>query len=212
MPVFASTRVASFRLLGHAPAWALLLAWVAVGIAPAAPSRADGLIDLLKKPGHVAFMRHAWAPFEGAPKSEGVSAATLGPCNTQRNLDERGRGEARRVGEIFRQSGVVFDHVYTSRWCRCRETAELIMGRPVENLPLIDSYYTNPDKTVGPAQLSALKHFLNRAALSESRMLMVTHGSLITDLTGIDTDEIEIVVVKADKKGGVDVVGRGKFF
>ena len=38
---------------------------------------------------------------------------------------------------------------------------------------------------------------------------MVTHGSLITGLTGIDTDETEIVVVKADGEGGVVVVGRG---
>lgn len=174
-----------------------------------APARADGLMDLLKKPGHVAFMRHAWAPFEGAPKSEGVSAETLGPCETQRNLDEKGRSDARRLGELFRRAGVVFEHVYTSKWCRCRETAELIMGRPVENLTLINSYYTNPDKSVGPIQQAALKRYISESIPLAARALMVTHGSLITDLTGIDTDETEIVVIKADGKGGVDVVGRG---
>ena len=104
------------------------------------------MLDLLKQSGHIAFMRHASAPFEGAPKSEGVSTETLGPCETQRNLDDKGRADARRLGELFRRAGVVFEHVYTSKWCRCRETAELTMGRPVDNLPLINSYYTNPTK------------------------------------------------------------------
>ena len=175
------------------------------------PARANtrALIELLKQPGHIAFMRHAWAPFEGAPKSEGVSAETLGPCETQRNLDDKGRADARRLGELFRREGVVFEHVYTSKWCRCRETAELIMGRAVENLALINSYYTNPDKTVGPRQQAALKRYLNEALAPAARALMVTHGSLISDLSGIDTDETEIVVVKADRNGSVVVVGRG---
>jgi hypothetical protein len=38
---------------------------------------------------------------------------------------------------------------------------------------------------------------------------MVTHGSLITGLSGIDTNETEIIVVKADGKGDIRVVGRG---
>ena len=83
------------------------------------------------------------------------------------------------------------------------------MGRTVENLALIDSYYTNPDKTAGPRQQAALKRYLNETLAPTSRALMVTHSSLITDLTDIDTDETEIVVVKADGKGSVIVVGRG---
>ncbi len=190
---------------------AILACTVLASAVMASSVRADTsrLVELLKQPGHVAFMRHAWAPFEGAPKSEGVSAETLGPCKTQRNLDDKGRADARRLGELFRLNGVVFEHVFTSKWCRCQETADLIMGRPVENLPLINSYYTNPDKTVGPKQQAALKSYLNKTLLPKARALMVTHGSLITDLTGIDTDETEIVVVKSDGKGGVVVVGRG---
>jgi phosphohistidine phosphatase SixA len=167
------------------------------------------LIKLLKQPGHIAFMRHAWAPFEGAPKSKPHSAEEIGPCETQRNLDDFGRNDARRVGNVLRAASVTFDFVYTSHVCRCRETADLIMGRTVENLPLINSYFADPDKTRGPAQLKYLKQFLNDTLPRKARGLMVTHGSLITDLAGIDTGETEIVVVKADGKGGIIVVGRG---
>jgi phosphohistidine phosphatase SixA len=167
------------------------------------------LIETLRRPGHVAFMRHAWAPFEGAPKSSPHSAEQLGPCETQRNLDAFGRKDAKRLGEVLRAANLTFDFVYTSHVCRCRETAELIMQRPVENLPLINSYFADPDKARGPAQIKYLKQFLNFTLAPHLRGLMVTHGSLITGLSGIDTNETEIIVVKADGKGDIRVVGRG---
>lgn len=182
---------------------------VALLMAPGAVF-AQSVLDLLKTPGHIAFMRHAWAPFEGAPKEGGKLPEQLGSCETQRNLDDKGRADARRIGELFRSRGISYDKVYTSKWCRCVETAELIMGRKVENNPLINSYYTSPDKaTRAPAQLAALKRFINETLAGTDRALMITHGSLISDLAGIDTGETEIVVVKADGKGGIIVVGHG---
>jgi phosphohistidine phosphatase SixA len=175
----------------------------------AAEAPSPAFIALLKQPGHIAFMRHAWAPFEGAPKSQPHAAEQVGACATQRNLDDFGRKDAARVGAVLRAAGVTFDLVYTSHLCRCRETAELIMQRPVENLPLINSYFADPDKSRGTAQLKYLKQFLNDTLARDARALMVTHGSLITGLSGIDTGETEIVVVKADGRGGIIVVGRG---
>ncbi len=188
------------------------------GAALALPSSAqaealkpDAVLALLRVPGHVAFMRHAWAPFEGAPKGErGLDADDLGPCETQRNLDDFGRNDARRIGALFRDKGIVFEHVFTSKWCRCRETADLIMGRPVENLPLINSYYSSPRKDVkAPEQLAGLRAYLNRTLKPTDRALLVTHGSLITDLCRIDTGESEMVIVKADGRGDLVVVGHG---
>ena len=175
----------------------------------AGPACADGLVDLLKVPGNIAFMRHANAPIVAGQRETGMRAETLGPCSVQRNLDDTGRGDARRIGELFRREGVVFEHVFTSRWCRCRDTAELVIGRPVDHLPLIDSYFTDPDATIKPAQILALKTYLNQQLARGDRTLMVTHGSVITDLAGIDTGETEIVIVRADGHGGVVVVGRG---
>jgi phosphohistidine phosphatase SixA len=191
----------------------LLIAPFALSAAAEAAAGAKSsaeVITLLKQLGHVAFMRHAWAPFEGAPKEGGRDVETLGPCETQRNLDDFGRNDARRIGNVFRKEGVIFERVFSSVWCRCRETAELIMGRPVENLPLINSYFTSPLKAAkGPAQLAALKRYLNESLEPAERVLFVTHGSLITDLAGIDTGETEMVVIKADRAGGISLVGHG---
>jgi phosphohistidine phosphatase SixA len=192
---------------------ALLIATV-IAVAPVRAEplglKSADLIELLRRPGHVTLMRHALAPFDGAPRESGKLPHELGPCETQRNLDDNGRADARRVGAVFRAAGVSFEKIYTSKWCRCRETADLIAGRPVENLPLIDSYFTSPDKAVRqPSQLAALKHFVNFILLPTDRALLVTHGSLIQDLTGVFTDEAETVIVKADGKGGIVVLARG---
>jgi phosphohistidine phosphatase SixA len=188
---------------------ALLVLLSSMVSAMAEPVPTAQLLDLLKQPGHVGFMRHAWAPFEGAPKSGPISAEQLGPIHTQRNLDAFGRSDAVRVGQVLREGGVTFDFVYTSHLWRCIETAELMMRRPVENLPLINSYFSDPDKARGPAQLKYLKQFLNETLPRNARGLMVTHGSLISDLAKIDTGETEIVIVKADGKGDIIVVAHG---
>lgn len=190
----------------------LLVVWFApAGADTKVPKlQAPALLELLKQPGHVAFMRHALAPFEGAPKSVPHAAEQLGPKDTQRNLDAVGRADAVRIGEAFRNAGVTFDFVYTSHVWRCVETAELIMQRPVENLPLINSFWADPDRNDrGTAQINYLKAFLNTTLSPTVRGLMVTHGSLITWLTDIDTDEAEMVIVKADGRGGIIVVARG---
>lgn len=185
---------------------ALLAALVPASAEPVSTAR---LLELLRQPGHIAFMRHAWAPFEGAPKSAPHAAENLPPRDGQRNLDAFGRSDAVRVGQVLRDNGITFDFVYTSHVWRCMETAELIMRRPVDNLPLINSYFADPDKARGPAQIKYLKQFLNETLPPAARGLMITHGSLISDLAKIDTGETEIVIVKADGRGGIIVVAHG---
>jgi broad specificity phosphatase PhoE len=189
---------------------ALLVAPAAMPLPSPARAQANPVLGLMRRPGHITFMRHALAPFEGAPRETGATAETLGPCETQRNLDDRGRADARRIGALFRREGVVFERAYTSKWCRCRETAELILGRPVENLPLINSYWSDPQRdSKGPAQIAALKRWLNDELPRQARVLLVTHGSLIHGIAGFWTDETEAVVTTVDGRGGLLVAGRG---
>ena len=71
--------------------------------------------------GTVFFMRHALAPGNGDPKK-----FLIGDCRTQRNLDETGRRQAFEIGKKLKKSGLIFSAVYTSRWCRCIETADIL--------------------------------------------------------------------------------------
>ena len=76
--------------------------------------------DALREPGAVAIMRHALAPGGGDPAGFDVT-----DCATQRNLDDRGRDQARAIGAALRERGFTFGRVLTSQWCRCRDTATL---------------------------------------------------------------------------------------
>src|SRR5947207_568298 len=100
----------------------LLVALVVLGAAPAAAD--DALWDLMKRGGQVILMRHANAP--GIFDPPGMR---FDDCRTQRNLDEQGRAEARRIGAAFRALSIPVDDVRSSRWCRCMDTAKLAFGR-----------------------------------------------------------------------------------
>jgi len=133
--------------------------------------------DALSEPGAIAIMRHALAPGTGDPAS-----LTIGDCSTQRNLDERGRAQARTIGDGFRERGITFDTVRSSQWCRTRETAELLdLGPVMEALP-INSFFrdfsTRDQQTAETLEL---------IAETDGRLMLVTHQVNISALTGKST-------------------------
>src|SRR5437870_4371280 len=96
--------------------------------------------ERLRHGAYVILMRHASTEAgQGDPKD-----FRLGDCSTQRNLSETGREEARRVGERFRRERIRVHKVYTSPWCRCRETAMLAFGQAEDWEPL-SSTFDMPD-------------------------------------------------------------------
>jgi len=97
----------------------VLCAW-AVSVAPAA----EPVWDALRTPGAVVVLRHSYAPGAFDPPD-----ARLDDCSTQRNLDDTGRAQARRIGEAFRQQGIAVGAVWSSLRCRCLDTARLAFGR-----------------------------------------------------------------------------------
>jgi broad specificity phosphatase PhoE len=178
------------------------LVLLGAALANGAVAMADGWA-VLKQPGHVVFMRHSDAPGSGGYGDP--PGYRLDDCATQRNLSEEGRAHARRTGEAFRRNGIGFDRVLTSPWCRCKETAELAIGKAAE-------VFTPLSNLVGRSehrepQVKALKAYL--AGLDgKTRVLLVTHGIVINALTGIQPASGEMVIVKPGPGGEPKVAGR----
>src|SRR5205814_8320792 len=108
----------------------------------------------LVKGGHVAVIRHGNAPpgYGGDPPG-----FKLDDCATQRNLDERGREQARALGEAFRKHGVRVDRILSSPVCRCLDTARLMAVGPVES-----SWALVPDSSPStPVRLLELKEMVS---------------------------------------------------
>lgn len=156
--------------------------------------------DAMSQPGHAVLMRHANAPGTGDPGD-----FTLGDCSTQRNLDATGQAQARRVGVQLRERGVDGRTVYTSRWCRSSETAELLDIGPVEPLDGLNSFFG--DEFSEDEIMPQLRAFLREDDLDPPPVL-VTHQVNITALTGVFPREGELVVIAVADDGSVDVIGR----
>lgn len=168
-----------------------LLSCLALLMSACSTSAAD--FSSLAQPGATAIMRHALAPGGGDP-----GGFVIGECATQRNLDERGRAQARQIGAAMRKSGVRFDRVLTSQWCRCRETAELLDVGPVTEAPFLNSFFS--DRSTAAAQTAALKTYL--AALDpDERVMLVTHQVNITALTNRFVSSGEVFVLSVDENG-----------
>jgi phosphohistidine phosphatase SixA len=136
----------------------------------------------------VALIRHGNAPpgYGGDPPGFKID-----DCRTQRNLDEQGRGEARALGEAFRNHGVQVDRILSSPWCRCLETARLMaVGRIEESWALV------PDRDPSaPVRLLELKKIVS-AWRGPGTLVLVTHALTVRALLGFLPIQGETVVLR----------------
>ena len=166
----------------------------------AVPAAQQFPLERLNEGGFVIMLRHALAPGVGDPENFRV-----GDCTTQRNLSEQGRAQARRLGERLRAHGIDQAEVYSSQWCRCLETAELLMLGPVEQLPALNSFFTRPADR--ESNLQALRAFLAELPEDGPPVILVTHQVTISAIAGHGTVSGEAVVLEADGTRQPPVVG-----
>jgi phosphohistidine phosphatase SixA len=157
------------------------------------------LLSAFKKGDHVALMRHALAPGIGDPEN-----FQLEDCSTQRNLSQEGRDQAVKIGARLKEAGIVNADVFTSQWCRCLETAELLEFGPPVPLPALNSFFREYEKK--QEQTEALSSWLQNQPI-EKPLILVTHQVNITAFSGIYPDSGEIVLMRRNVDGRFSVAG-----
>ena len=68
------------------------------------PVKADlnqNIISELKKGGKIIFIRHAYAPGGGDPNNFDIN-----DCDTQRNLNDKGRLQSKKIGDFFKKNKI----------------------------------------------------------------------------------------------------------
>ena len=155
----------------------------------------------LVKGGHVAVIRHGNAPpgYGGDPPG-----FRFDDCTTQRNLDDRGREQARALGEAFRKHGVRVDRILSSPVCRCQETGQLMAIGSVET-----SWALIPDTGPSPVRFSELKEMVS-SWRGPGTLVLVTHALTVRPLTGFLPEQAETVVLRPapETPRGGSLVGR----
>ena len=147
----------------------------------------DKVIESLKERGKLIFIRHALAPGSGDPEN-----FELQNCSTQRNLNEIGIQQSKKIGLILKKNEIKIDNIYSSEWCRCKDTAKYAFD-DFETFDALNSFYdirfaANEDK-----QIKDFYEFIDSID-SKNNIVFVTHYVVIGAILNIGTSSGEIVV------------------
>jgi broad specificity phosphatase PhoE len=190
-----STLHALAALLVAVPAWGQ----------PAVPL--GELVQALRGGGYVIVFRH------GGTHPDQADTDPLNPDNVaqQRHLNDRGRAEARAVGEVFRNVRIPIGKSYSSRFQRAVETARLIGGKdPQATLDVTEGgLVVSPNENNRRAQ--AFRELAATPPDPGTNTLIVTHKPNIIDAFGKDWFEIkegEASVFKPEAGGKFKLVTR----
>ena len=144
----------------------------------------ENFISLEKLKNHdinkVIFLRHALAPGNGDPPNFNVN-----DCSTQRNLDKAGIVQSRMIGQSFKNIGIKFSKIYSSFWCRCKDTAmNMEVGEFKTHMGLNSFYEKHADRETTLRKLNNLIMSFDKL---DGPYLLVTHYVNILAFTGLST-------------------------
>jgi len=147
----------------------------------------DKVIESLKEGGKLIFIRHALAPGSGDPEN-----FELQNCSTQRNLNEIGIQQSKKIGLIFKKNEIKIDNIYSSEWCRCKDTAKYAFD-DFETFDALNSFYDTRFAANEDKQIKDFYEFIDSID-SKNNIVFVTHYVVIGAILNIGTSSGEIVV------------------
>ena len=136
----------------------------------------------------VILVRHGDAPGSGEP-----NGFTLGRCDTQRNLSDKGRQQASAIGAELFALGIDVTKVMASELCRTEQTAELMNIGPVESAPAFNDFADFRQKA---NELVSREQKIIEDWHGPGALVIVTHGSNIKKLTGLQVDPGAMIITK----------------
>ena len=148
------------------------------------------VITALQEGGKLIFIRHALAPGGGDPDN-----FNLNDCSTQRNLDKSGISQAKIIGQFFKKNNIKIDQVFSSEWCRTKETA-LNAFEDYKTFSALNSFFSSKFAKNRDEQMKDLRNFVNKWD-SKKNIVFVTHYVVILEALSTTVSSGEIIV--ADK-------------
>ena len=145
------------------------------------------ILASLKEGNKLIFIRHAYAPGGGDPENFDIN-----DCNTQRNLSESGRLQAKNIGNFIKENQINFKKVYSSEWCRCKETAEIAFG-DFETKSFLNSFFSQRFSKNKNKQIRDLNNFLDNLK-DDGNLVFVTHYVLISEVLNYAPSSGEIII------------------
>ena len=145
------------------------------------------LIYELQKGGKLIFIRHAYAPGGGDPDNFDIN-----DCNTQRNLSDRGRIQSQKIGNFFEKNKISIGKVYSSEWCRCKETASIAFKK-YETKKFLNSFFSSKFAKNKKKQIIDFDKFIINWD-KDQNLIFVTHYVVISEILNYAPSSGEIVI------------------
>ena len=140
----------------------------------------------------IILIRHSLAPGGGDPTGFKVD-----DCKTQRNLNQTGIYQSKKIGKLFKSKKIPIDQVLSSQWCRCKDTAKYAFGDYKEFTALNSTFQSSYNKNEAK-QLKELYSFVKNWDGKGKNLVLVTHYSIITAVTNAVPSSGEIVITDKD--------------
>ena len=147
----------------------------------------ENVVKFLKEGKKIVFIRHALAPGTGDPNNFDIK-----DCSTQRNLNDEGRAQSKRIGNFFEKNNIKIDKVLSSEWCRCKDTAKIAFGK-FETFSALNSFYETRFSKNKSKQMKDLREYISKWE-SDSNLIIVTHYVVILDILDRGTSSGEMII------------------
>ena len=159
------------------------------------------LLKQLREGGYVLYLRHASTDFS----RNDASMKSYEDCANQRNLTDKGRDEARAVGEHIKRLGIPIGTVLASPFCRTMETAKLAFGKAQP----MNEVRGGPSRPDDASRYDPLKKLLGAAVPKGQNLVISSHGNPFHAVAGPPyLAEGEIAVVRPDGGSNFTVIGK----
>ena len=159
------------------------------------------LLAQLRQGGYVLFLRHTSTDFS----QDDSRMKSFEDCATQRNLTDKGRAEARALGEHIRRLKIPIGEVLASPFCRTMETARLAFGKARAT----NEVRGGPLSADDPKRYQPLRKLLATKPLAGSNTVLSSHGNPFRAVAGPPyLAEGEIAVVRPEGGERFSVVAR----
>ena len=147
----------------------------------------QSLIDDLQNGGKLIFIRHAIAPGGGDPENFDIN-----DCSTQRNLSDEGRFQSEKIGDFFKEKKIPIGKVYSSNWCRCKETASIAF-KQFETKNFLNSFFSLKFANNRKKQIIDFDKFVSRWDENQN-LVFVTHYVMILEIFNYAPSSGEIII------------------
>jgi len=165
-------------------------------------------VETLREGGYNIYFRHAATNWSQADRVAEAGDWTSCDPDRMRQLADAGRQTASAIGEAMRALEIPVAHVFTSPYCRTVEMARLMQLGQIEtttdimNLRVAE-YFGGPSAIIERA-----RQRLSTPPRAGTNIVLVAHGNVFRDATGVYPKEAEAIVCRPTGTGSYSVVAR----